>query len=81
MNVNCLALAYEENSMGRFLKESAKLNDKTDAAKLMNVVGKTLSTTGQQRLSFQDPLRGLQKVMVISVLPIVLLLKINWNNK
>ncbi|XP_046659504.1 islet cell autoantigen 1-like protein [Homalodisca vitripennis] len=55
------SLAYEENSMGRFLKESSKLNEKTEAGKMMAAVGKTLSTTGQQRLSFQDPLRGLQK--------------------
>ncbi|XP_054288087.1 islet cell autoantigen 1-like protein [Macrosteles quadrilineatus] len=55
------SLAYEENSMGRFLKESAKLDDKTEAGKMMAVVGKTLSTTGQQRLAFQDPLRALQK--------------------
>lgn len=57
------ALAYEENAMGRFLKEASKLaSEKTDAGKMMGVVGKTLSTTGQQRLAFQDPLRGLQKV-------------------
>ncbi|KAG8225173.1 hypothetical protein J437_LFUL006698 [Ladona fulva] len=49
------SLAQEENSMGRFLKESGK-NDKTKAGKMMVAVGKALSYSGQQRLTLRNPL-------------------------
>jgi hypothetical protein len=48
-------LAQEENAMGRFLKESGK-NDKTRAGKMMTAVGKSLSYSGQQRLTMRMPL-------------------------
>ncbi|KDR15060.1 Islet cell autoantigen 1 [Zootermopsis nevadensis] len=48
-------LAQEENAMGRFLKESGK-SDKTRAGKMMTVVGKSLSYSGQQRLTLRVPL-------------------------
>ena len=48
-------LAYEENSMGRFLKDQGKL-DKTKAGKMMVAVGKSMSYSGQQRLSIRTPL-------------------------
>ncbi|XP_066992144.1 islet cell autoantigen 1 isoform X2 [Anabrus simplex] len=48
-------LAQEENSMGRFLKEAGK-NDKTCAGKMMTAVGKSLSYSGQQRLTLRVPL-------------------------
>ncbi|XP_069697504.1 islet cell autoantigen 1 isoform X1 [Periplaneta americana] len=48
-------LAQEENSMGRFLKESGK-SDKTRAGKMMTAVGKSLSYSGQQRLTLRVPL-------------------------
>ncbi|XP_046397443.1 islet cell autoantigen 1 [Ischnura elegans] len=48
-------LAQEENSMGRFLKEAGK-NDKTKAGKMMVAVGKSLSYSGQQRLTLRMPL-------------------------
>lgn len=48
-------LAQEENAMGRFLKESGK-NDKTRAGKMMTAVGKSLSYSGQQRLTLRVPL-------------------------
>ncbi|PNF18630.1 Islet cell autoantigen 1 [Cryptotermes secundus] len=48
-------LAQEENAMGRFLKESGK-SDKTRAGKMMTAVGKSLSYSGQQRLTLRVPL-------------------------
>jgi hypothetical protein len=48
-------LAYEENSMGRFLKDQGKL-DKTKAGKMMVAVGKSMSYSGQQRLTIRTPL-------------------------
>ncbi|XP_014289304.1 islet cell autoantigen 1 [Halyomorpha halys] len=48
-------LAQEENSMGRFLKESGKA-DKTGAGSLMISLGKTMSQAGQQRISLRSPL-------------------------
>ncbi|XP_049959332.1 islet cell autoantigen 1 isoform X1 [Schistocerca serialis cubense] len=48
-------LAQEENSMGRFLKEAGK-TDKTRAGKMMTAVGKSLSYSGQQRLTLRVPL-------------------------
>lgn len=49
------SLAQEENSMGRFLKEAGK-SDKTRAGKMMTAVGKSLSYSGQQRLTLRVPL-------------------------
>ena len=48
-------LAFEENAMGRFLKDQGKL-DRTRAGKMMVAVGKTMSYSGQQRLSIRTPL-------------------------
>ena len=48
-------LAYEENSMGRFLKDYGKM-DKTKAGKMMVAVGKSMSYSGQQRLAIRSPL-------------------------
>jgi hypothetical protein len=48
--------------MGRFLKESGK-NDKTRAGKMMTAVGKSLSYSGQQRLSMRMPLLRLYQVL------------------
>ena len=48
-------LAYEENSLGRFLKENGKA-DRTKAGKMMVAVGKTMSYSGQQRLAIRVPL-------------------------
>lgn len=48
-------LAQEENAMGRFLKEAGK-SDKTRAGKMMTAVGKSLSYSGQQRLTLRMPL-------------------------
>ena len=48
-------LAYEENSMGRFLKDQGKL-DKIKVGKMMIAVGKSMSYSGQQRLSIRTPL-------------------------
>ncbi|XP_034940488.1 islet cell autoantigen 1 [Chelonus insularis] len=48
-------LAQEENAMGRFLKEAGK-QDKTRAGKMMSAVGKSLSYSGQQRLTLRAPL-------------------------
>lgn len=48
-------LAQEENAMGRFLKEASK-QDKTRAGKMMSAVGKSLSYSGQQRLTLRSPL-------------------------
>jgi len=48
-------LAQEENSMGRFLKESGK-HDKTGAGAVMSNLGKTMSHSGQQRISLRIPL-------------------------
>jgi len=47
--------------MGRFLKESGK-NDKTRAGKMMTAVGKSLSYSGQQRLTMRMPLLRLYQV-------------------
>ncbi|KAK7793553.1 hypothetical protein R5R35_000391 [Gryllus longicercus] len=49
------SLAQEENAMGRFLKEAGK-TDKTRAGKMMSAVGKSLSYSGQQRLTLRMPL-------------------------
>ncbi|KAH0560350.1 islet cell autoantigen 1 isoform X2 [Cotesia glomerata] len=48
-------LAQEENAMGRFLKDAGK-QDKTRAGKMMSAVGKSLSYSGQQRLTLRGPL-------------------------
>ncbi len=48
-------LSYEENCLGRFLKDHGK-SDKTRAGKMMVAVGKTMSYSGQQRLSIRVPL-------------------------
>ena len=48
-------LAFEENAMGRFLKDQGKL-DRTRAGKMMVAVGKTMSYSGQQRLSIRTPI-------------------------
>lgn len=48
-------LACEENAMGRFLKDHGKV-DKTRAGKMMVAVGKTMSHSGQQRLTIRTPL-------------------------
>lgn len=48
-------LSYEENAMGRFLKEYGKA-DRTKAGKMMVAVGKTMSYSGQQRLAIRVPL-------------------------
>ncbi|XP_008546749.1 islet cell autoantigen 1-like protein [Microplitis demolitor] len=48
-------LAQEENTMGRFLKDAGK-QDKTRAGKMMSAVGKSLSYSGQQRLTLRGPL-------------------------
>ena len=45
-------MSYEENCLGRFLKEYGKA-DKTKAGKMMVAVGKTMSYSGQQRLSIR----------------------------
>jgi hypothetical protein len=58
-------LAQEENAMGRFLKESGK-NDKTRAGKMMTAVGKSLSYSGQQRLTMRMPLLRLYQVQTSS---------------
>ena len=47
--------------MGRFLKEHGK-TDKTRAGKMMVAAGKTMSYTGQQRLSIRVPLVRLYQV-------------------
>ena len=54
-------LSYEENSLGRFLKEYGKA-DKTRAGKMMVAVGKTMGYSGQQRLSIRVPLVRLYQV-------------------
>lgn len=41
--------------MGRFLKDAGK-QDKTRAGKMMSAVGKSLSYSGQQRLTLRGPL-------------------------
>ncbi|KAG8041238.1 hypothetical protein G9C98_002226 [Cotesia typhae] len=51
-------LAQEENAMGRFLKDAGK-QDKTRAGKMMSAVGKSLSYSGQQRLTLHKPLERL----------------------
>ena len=48
-------LAFEENAMGRFLKDHGKL-DRTRAGKMMVACGKTMSHSGQQRLAIRTPL-------------------------
>ena len=48
-------MAYEENCLGRFLKDQGKL-DKTKAGKMMVAVGKSMSYSGQQRLAIRTPL-------------------------
>ena len=48
-------LSYEENALGRFLKEYGKA-DKTKAGKMMVAVGKTMGYSGQQRLAIRVPL-------------------------
>ena len=48
-------MAFEENAMGRFLKDHGKL-DRTRAGKMMVAVGKTMSHSGQQRLAIRTPL-------------------------
>uniref|UniRef100_A0A0K2T6C0 Islet cell autoantigen 1, 69kDa [Taeniopygia guttata] n=1 Tax=Lepeophtheirus salmonis TaxID=72036 RepID=A0A0K2T6C0_LEPSM len=48
-------LSYEENALGRFLKDYGK-SDKTRAGKMMSAVGKTMSYSGQQRLSIRVPI-------------------------
>ncbi len=48
-------LSYEENCLGRFLKEYGKA-DKTRAGKMMVAVGKTMGYSGQQRLAIRVPL-------------------------
>ncbi|XP_075225513.1 islet cell autoantigen 1-like protein isoform X2 [Lycorma delicatula] len=48
-------LAQEEDSMGRFLKESGK-HDKTRAGQMMTDVGEALSYSGQKRISLRKPL-------------------------
>jgi hypothetical protein len=52
--------------MGRFLKESGK-SDKTRAGKMMTVVGKSLSYSGQQRLTLRVPLLRLYQVQIYYV--------------
>jgi hypothetical protein len=49
--------------MGRFLKESGK-SDKTRAGKMMTAVGKSLSYSGQQRLTLRVPLLRLYQVKI-----------------
>ena len=58
-------LAQEENSMGRFLKESGK-SDKTGAGNLMISLGKTMSQAGQQRISLRSPLLRLFQVFIFN---------------
>jgi hypothetical protein len=53
--------------MGRFLKESGK-NDKTRAGKMMTAVGKSLSYSGQQRISLTVPLLRLYQVQTYDML-------------
>ncbi|CAB3383592.1 Hypothetical predicted protein [Cloeon dipterum] len=53
-------LSQEENAMGRFLKEAGK-QDKSQAGKMMILVGKAMSYTGQQRLSLRMPLLRLHQ--------------------
>ncbi|XP_059470963.1 islet cell autoantigen 1 [Neocloeon triangulifer] len=53
-------LSQEENAMGRFLKEAGKV-DKSQAGKMMILVGKAMSYTGQQRLSMRMPLLRLHQ--------------------
>ncbi|KAH8856732.1 Islet cell autoantigen 1 [Schistosoma japonicum] len=48
-------LSQAENEMGRFLKQYS-LEDKTQAGKIMSAVGKTLSSSAQQRLTLLNPL-------------------------
>jgi hypothetical protein len=57
----CTDLAQEENATGRFLKEAGK-SDKTRAGKMMTAVGKSLSYSGQQRLTLRMPLLRLYQV-------------------
>lgn len=53
-------LAYEENCLGRFLKDYGKL-DKTKAGKMMVAVGKAMSYNSTQRLTIRQPLVRLQE--------------------
>lgn len=53
--------------MGRFLKESGK-SDKTRAGKMMTAVGKSLSYSGQQRLTLRVPLLRLYQVKIHDVI-------------
>jgi hypothetical protein len=55
--------------MGRFLKESGK-SDKTRAGKMMTAVGKSLSYSGQQRLTLRMPLLRLYQVKIRDVIGI-----------
>jgi len=50
-----LDLSYEENCLGRFLKDFGRA-DRTKAGKMMVAAGKTMSYSGQQRLSIRVPL-------------------------
>ena len=59
--LNVSDLAYEENSLGRFLKENGKA-DRTKAGRMMVAVGKTMSYSGQQRLAIRVPLVRLYQV-------------------
>ncbi len=52
---NCTDLSFEENCLGRFLKEYGRA-DKTRAGKMMVAVGKTMGYSGQQRLAIRVPL-------------------------
>lgn len=47
--------------MGRFLKESSRV-DKTAVGALMLNLGKTMSQSGQQRISLRSPLLRLFQV-------------------
>ena len=51
-------LAYEENCMGRFLKDFGKL-DKTKAGKIMIASGKAMSYSSQQRLALRPSIMRL----------------------
>jgi hypothetical protein len=48
-------LAFEENCLGRFLRDNGK-TDRTRAGKMMQAVGKTMSYSGQQRMAIRVPL-------------------------
>lgn len=50
------ALAQEENSLGRYLKEASKNEKNSNASHLMTTAGKALAYMGHQRLTLRSPL-------------------------